>query len=126
MNNYQEPVIVQEFLPNVKNGDKRILLIDGVAEGAVLRVPTVGISANLAKGGVGKPTQLTTKEREICNEVGNFLKKEGIFFAGIDVIDGYLTEINLTSPTGLKMYYDFSQINLATLIWQKIENSFSI
>lgn len=122
LENYKEPVVVQQFLPKVKLGDKRVLIIDGEPLGAFVRIPTKGITSNLAKGGIAESTELNEKELEICNVVGKFLKQEGLFFAGIDLIDNHLTEINLTSPTGLMSYYNFSGNNLAITIWDKIIN----
>ena len=95
--------VAQEFVPGVSEGDKRIVMIDGVAEGAVLRVATRGEArSNFHVGGVGVKTTLSEDDRRICEEVGPFLREHGLYFAGIDVIGGRLTEINVTSPTGMQ------------------------
>ena len=118
----REPVIVQRYLPEVRAGDKRIILVDGVAAGAVLRVPASGEArANLHVGGKAMKTTLTAREQEICNRIGPELSKRGLIFVGIDVIGDYLTEINVTSPTGLQEIGRFDGSNLAGLIWDAIE-----
>lgn len=117
---YKEPIIVQEFLKNIALGDKRVLIIDGEPLGAFTRVPQVGITSNLAKGGRAEEALLSNKELKICEKVGAFLKQHDLFFAGIDIIDEKLTEINLTSPTGIVTYYNISGINLAINIWDKV------
>jgi len=96
--------VIQKFLPEVAQGDKRIILVDGEALGAVNRVP-VGddIRSNMVRGGAAKQTELTAREQEICTRIGPDLKRRGLLFVGIDVIDGHLTEINVTSPTGLRI-----------------------
>jgi glutathione synthase len=99
----REPWVVQKFLPQVVHGDKRIILVDGEAAGAVNRVPAENdIRSNMVRGGAAKPTDLTARELEICRTIGPELKRRGLIFVGIDVIDGFLTEINVTSPTGLR------------------------
>ena len=100
---FREPWVIQKFLPQVAEGDKRIILVDGEALGAVNRVP-VGddIRSNMVRGGAARETELTAREREICARIGPELKRRGLLFVGIDVIDGHLTEINVTSPTGLR------------------------
>src|SRR5207237_9648899 len=98
---WREPFMVQKFLPDVSAGDKRIVLVDGVATGAINRLPKAGeIRSNLAAGGSAQATELTPREQEICATIGPELKRRGLVFVGIDVIAGYLTEINVTSPTG--------------------------
>ena len=114
--------MVQRYEPTVRLGDKRIILIDGEPLGALNRVPAAGDSrSNMHAGGRPEPTVLTTREREICAAIGPTLKREGLLFAGIDVIGGYLTEINVTSPTGLQQIARFDGVNLAEAIWAKIE-----
>ena len=99
----REPWVIQKFLPAVARGDKRIILVDGEAKGVVNRVPTGDdIRSNMVRGGAAKGTELTEKERQICSTIGPELRRRGLLFVGIDVIDGYLTEINVTSPTGIR------------------------
>jgi glutathione synthase len=119
---FREPWVVQRFLPRVANGDKRIILVDGVAAGAVNRVPAGNdIRANLARGASAAATELTPREREICAVIGPELKRRGLLFAGIDVIDGNLTEINVTSPTGIRAIKRLGGPDLAVAIWDAIE-----
>jgi glutathione synthase len=119
---FREPWVVQRFLPQVTNGDKRIILVDGVPAGAVNRVPAENdIRANLARGGAASAAVLTTREREICAVIGPELKRRGLLFAGIDVIDGHLTEINVTSPTGIRAIKRLGGPDLAVTIWDAIE-----
>ena len=119
---FREPWVVQKFLPSVVKGDKRIILVDGEPLGAVNRVP-VGddIRANMVRGGSALKTELTPREREICAHIGPVLKDRGLIFVGIDVIDGYLTEINVTSPTGLRSILRLTGTDLAAAIWDVIE-----
>ncbi|THD60761.1 glutathione synthase [Phenylobacterium sp.] len=118
----REPVIVQKFLPAVTKGDKRILLVDGEPVGAINRVPQRGqIRSNMAVGGTPEPVELTARDREICAEIGPELKSRGLLFVGIDVIGDYLTEINVTSPTGAVALKTFSGIDAADILWQRIE-----
>jgi glutathione synthase len=117
-----EPVILQKFLPSVTKGDKRILLIDGEAVGAINRVPQKGqIRSNLAVGGRAEAVELTARDREICAAIGPELKARGLLFVGIDVIGDYLTEINVTSPTGAVALKTFTGIDAADILWQRIE-----
>jgi glutathione synthase len=119
---FREPWVVQRFLPSVANGDKRIILVDGVAAGAVNRVPAENdIRANLARGATAAAAELTPREREICAVIGPELKRRGLLFAGIDVIDGNLTEINVTSPTGIRAIKRLGGPDLAVAIWDAIE-----
>ena len=119
---FKEPWVVQRFLPQVRDGDKRIILIDGVAAGAVNRVPAPNdIRSNMVRGGAAKATDLTSREREICETIGPELKRRGLVFVGIDVIDGHLTEINVTSPTGLRAIKNLGGPDLAAAIWDAIE-----
>jgi glutathione synthase len=119
---WREPFMVQAFLPDVAKGDKRIVLIDGKAAGGVNRVPKSGeIRSNLAVGGKAAATELTDREREICDALGPELAKRGLLFVGIDVIAGYLTEINVTSPTGIVSIDQFNGSDTPALIWEAIE-----
>ncbi|CUW37876.1 Glutathione synthetase [Magnetospirillum sp. XM-1] len=119
---YREPVMVQRYLPEVRQGDKRIILVDGVAVGAVNRVPAEGEArSNLHVGGTAKPTTLTAREQEICAAIGPTLKERGLIFVGIDVIGDYLTEINVTSPTGIQQIDRFDGVCIEGLIWDAIE-----
>jgi glutathione synthase len=119
---FREPWVIQQFLPAVAKGDKRIILVDGEPLGAVNRVP-VGddIRSNMVRGGSAQETALTPRELEICARIGPELKRRGLIFVGIDVIDGYLTEINVTSPTGLRAIQRLGGPNLAAAIWDVIE-----
>jgi len=120
---WREPHMVQAFLPDVAKGDKRIVLIDGEVAGAINRLPGEGeIRSNLAVGGSAEKSVLTDKEREICAVLGPELKKRGLLFVGIDVIGGtWLTEINVTSPTGIVAISNFDGTDLAGMIWDAIE-----
>jgi glutathione synthase len=119
---FREPWVTQRFLPQVKEGDKRIILVDGKAAGAVNRVPAANdIRSNMVRGGAAMPTDLTAREQEICETIGPDLKRMGLVFVGIDVIDGYLTEINVTSPTGIRAIRRLGGPDLAVSIWDAIE-----
>jgi glutathione synthase len=119
---YREPIMVQRYLPAVREGDKRIILIDGEAMGGVLRVPAAGEArANLHVGGQAKKTDLTKREREICAALGPVLKEQGLIFVGIDVIGDYLTEINVTSPTGIQEINRLDGKHLEVQVWDAIE-----
>jgi len=120
---YREPHMVQAFLPAVAKGDKRIVLIDGEVAGAINRLPGEGeIRSNLAVGGSAEKTELTAREREICDVLGPELKRHGLLFVGIDVIGGeWLTEINVTSPTGIVAIEKFDGTDVAAMIWSAIE-----
>lgn len=121
---FKEPWVIQKFLPNITKGDKRIILIDGVVAGALNRVPAEGdIRANLVRGGAGLPADLTQREQDICARIGDDLKKRGLLFVGIDVIDGWLTEINVTSPTGIRVIKRLGGPDLAVTIWDAIEKN---
>jgi glutathione synthase len=118
----REPWVIQKFLPAVANGDKRIILVDGEAKGAVNRVPASDdIRSNMVRGGAARETELTDREREICARIGPELKRRGLIFVGIDVIDGWLTEINVTSPTGIRAIKRLGGPDLAVAIWDAIE-----
>ena len=120
---YREPHMVQAFLPGVVKGDKRIVLVDGEVAGAVNRIPGEGeIRSNLAVGGTAAQTELTAREQEICAVLGPELKKRGLLFVGIDVIGGeWLTEINVTSPTGIVAIDRFNGTDTGGMIWDAIE-----
>jgi glutathione synthase len=121
-----EPFMVQAFLPQVAEGDKRIVLVDGKVSGAINRIPGQGeIRSNLAAGGTAHPTELTPREREICDALGPELARRGLLFVGIDVIGGYLTEINVTSPTGIVAIDRFNGSDTPGLIWDAIEAKIS-
>jgi glutathione synthase len=118
----REPLVVQKYVPAVREGDKRIILVDGEAMGAINRVPAEGEArSNMHVGGRPEPTTLTAREREICAAIGPELKRRGLIFVGIDVIGGYLTEINVTSPTGLQEIARFDGVHLERAIWDAIE-----
>ena len=117
-----EPLIAQAFLPDVKNGDKRIILVDGSPVGAINRVPKAGeIRSNMHVGGKAEPAKLSQRDREICRAIGPTLKSKGQVFVGIDVIGEYLTEINVTSPTGIQELERFDNVNIAEMIWHAVE-----
>ena len=117
-----EPLIAQAFLPDVKNGDKRIILVDGSPVGAINRVPKAGeIRSNMHVGGKAEPAKLSQRDREICSAIGPTLKSKGQVFVGIDVIGEYLTEINVTSPTGIQELERFDNVNIAEMIWHAVE-----
>jgi glutathione synthase len=119
---FREPWVVQRYLPAVRAGDKRIILVDGVFAGAVNRVPAPDdLRSNMIRGGAAETTQLTDREREICDTIGPELRRRGLLFVGIDVIGGLLTEINVTSPTGLRAIRRLGGPDLAAAIWDAIE-----
>lgn len=120
---YREPLMVQAYLADVRKGDKRIILVDGEAVGALNRVPAPGEArSNLHVGGTPEPADLNEREREICAELGPFLKSRGLIFVGIDIIGDWLTEINVTSPTGIREIKAFGGPDIAALIWDAIES----
>ena len=119
---FREQWVVQKFLPAVRDGDKRIILVDGEFAGAVNRVPAPDdLRSNMVRGGTPKETDLTAREREICKKIGPSLRQRGLLFVGIDVIDGFLTEINVTSPTGIRAVKNVGGPDIAAMIWDKIE-----
>jgi glutathione synthase len=121
-NTFREAWMTQKFLPAVRAGDKRIILVDGEFAGAVNRVPAADdIRSNMVRGGAAKATELTEREREICKRIGPQLRERGLLFVGIDVIDGWLTEINVTSPTGIRAIKNLGGADIAAMIWDKIE-----
>ena len=119
---FREPWVIQRFLPEVKHGDKRIILVDGEFAGAVNRVPAPDdLRSNMVRGGAAHATDLSDREREICATVGPVLRELGLLFVGIDVIDGNLTEINVTSPTGIRAISRLNGPDVAAKIWDTIE-----
>jgi glutathione synthase len=121
-NTFREQWVVQKFLPEIKQGDKRIILVDGEYAGAVNRVPAADdLRSNMVRGGSPKATELTAKERNICATLGPHLRERGLLLVGIDVIDGWLTEINVTSPTGIRAVKNVGGPDIAALVWDKIE-----
>ena len=123
---YREPVIVQRYLPEVRAGDKRIILVDGEPAGAVARIPVKGDArANFHAGGGAQKTELTTRERDICAQIGPALVERGLTFVGIDVIGDYLTEINVTSPTGIQEINRLDGVHVEKLLWDAIERRHS-
>ena len=118
----REPVVAQKFIPAVSKGDKRILLIDGEPVGAINRIPAEGqVRSNLARGGRAAAVELTTRDLELCGIIGPALKARGLLFVGIDVIGDYMTEINVTSPTGAQQLKRFGGADAGALLWDRIE-----
>jgi glutathione synthase len=119
-------VIVQRYIPEVRTGDKRIILVEGEPLGAINRVPAAGEArSNIHVGGRPEKTTLTSREREICEAIGPALRERGLVFVGIDVIGGFLTEINVTSPTGIQEINRFDGVALERNIWDAIESRFA-
>ena len=119
---FREPWVIQRFLPEVKHGDKRIILVDGEFAGAVNRVPAPDdLRSNMVRGGAAQATELSEREREICATLGPALRERGLLFVGIDVIDGNLTEINVPSPTGIRAIARLGGPDVAAKIWDTIE-----
>jgi len=119
---FKEAWVTQRFIAEVKHGDKRIILVDGQFAGAVNRVPAADdLRSNMVRGGAAQATDLTAREREICEALGPALRERGLLFVGIDVIDGYLTEINVTSPTGIRAIARLGGPDIAAQIWDVIE-----
>ena len=119
---FREPFMVQQYRPEVRGGDKRIILVDGEIAGAINRVPAEGETrSNMHVGGTPTPTDITPRDKEICDRLGPHLKKRGLIFTGIDVIGPYLTEINVTSPTGIRQVKAFGGNDVAAMIWDAIE-----
>lgn len=122
LNFSREPIIAQRYLPEVRQGDKRIILIDGKVAGAINRVPAADDNrSNMHAGGRAEPSTLTKREHEICEAIGPDLKRRGLIFTGIDVIGDVMTEINVTSPTGIRQVQRFGGADIASLIWDAIE-----
>jgi glutathione synthase len=119
---FREPWVIQQFLPNVKHGDKRILLVDGEFAGAVNRVPAKGdLRSNMVRGGAPTDSDLTDRERHICERLGPSLREKGLILVGIDVIDGMLTEINVTAPTGIRAIQNLGGPDVAAMVWDVLE-----
>ena len=122
LNTYKLPIIIQKYIKEIKLGDRRIILIDGEYVGSVARIPAKNsIKANFHAGGTAKKTNLVFRDKEICQTIGPFLKKNGLFFAGIDIIGNYLTEINVTSPTGIQEINRLNKTNIEKIFWDKIQ-----
>ena len=120
---FREPFIAQQYLPAVRQGDKRIILVDGVFAGAINRVPAEhDARSNMHAGGRPEATELTAREQEICRRIGPALKERGFLLVGIDVIGDYMTEINVTSPTGIREVKKFGGADIASLLWDAIES----
>jgi glutathione synthase len=119
---FKEPWVIQRFLPEIKHGDKRIILVDGEFAGAVNRVPAPDdLRSNMVRGGAAQATELSKREQAICAALGPALRARGLLFVGIDVIDGHLTEINVTSPTGIRAIARLDGPDVAAMIWDVIE-----
>ena len=119
---FREPWVIQRFLPEIKHGDKRIILVDDEFAGAVNRVPAPDdLRSNMVRGGAAQATELSPREREICERLAPALRARGLLFVGIDVIDGNLTEINVTSPTGIRAIARLGGPDVAARIWDAIE-----
>jgi glutathione synthase len=119
---FREPFMVQRYIPEVRSGDKRIILVDGIVAGAINRVPLAGESrSNMHVGGRPEPANLTPREERICAKLGPELESRGLIFVGVDVIGGYLTEVNVTSPTGIREIKRFGGKDIAAMIWDAIE-----
>lgn len=120
--NFREPLIAQAYLPDVRKGDKRIILVDGEPVGAINRVPAeTDARSNMHVGGRAEHSELTEREKDICERIKPALKERDFIFVGIDVIGDYMTEINVTSPTGIREVKNFSGVDIASLVWDAIE-----
>ena len=120
---YREPFVIQRYLPDVRKGDKRIILVEGEPVGIINRVPAAGEArSNMHVGGRPEPVEMTARDREICAAIGPTLRERGLIFVGIDVIGDYLTEINVTSPTGIREVKRFGGADIAALVWDAIES----
>ena len=120
----REPVMIQAYIPAVRSGDKRVILVNGLAVGAVNRIPEKGeVRSNFHVGGIAGATTLTERDREICEAIGPELRRRGLLFVGIDIIGDYLTEINVTSPTGIREVESLFGVNIASLAWDAIEEN---
>ncbi len=121
-----EPIIVQKYIPDVVNGDKRVILVDGKPIGAINRIPVSGeIRSNMHVGGKARKVSLTPRDKEICQKVKPLMKEKGQLLVGLDIIGGVLTEINLTSPTGVQELERFNRINVAGKIWDALEKRYA-
>ena len=122
INKYKQPIVIQKYLSEIKEGDRRIILIDGEYVGSVARIPKKGsVTANFHTGGSAKKVGLVRRDKKICNILKPFLKKNKLFFAGIDVIGNYLTEINVTSPTGMQEIHRLNGVRLEKFFWDRVE-----
>ncbi len=127
LKSFKEQIIVQQYVPEVKKGDKRIILIDGEIEGAINRIPAKNENrSNMHVGGKPMKTILTKNDELICKKISPFLKKNGLFLVGIDIIGKFITEINVTSPTGLKEINHFNNVNIQEIFWEKLLKKFSL
>ena len=121
-NTSREPIIIQAYLPAIRNGDKRVILVDGTPVGAVNRIPIDGEArSNFHVGGTAAKTSLTSRDLDICTAIGPELRRRGLLFVGIDIIGDYMTEINVTSPTGIREIQRLTSIDIAALTWNAIE-----
>ncbi len=119
---YKQPIVIQKYLKEIKEGDRRIILIDGEYSGSVARIPKKGsVTANFHTGGTAKKVGLVRRDKKICNILKPFLKKNKLFFTGIDVIGNYLTEINITSPTGIQEINKLNGVRLEKFFWDRVE-----
>jgi len=122
INKYKQPIVIQKYLTEIKEGDRRIILIDGEYAGSVARIPKKGsVTANFHTGGTAKKVGLVRRDKKICNILKPFLKKNKLFFTGIDVIGNYLTEINITSPTGIQEINRLNGVRLEKYFWDRVE-----
>ena len=122
-----EPLMIQEYLSDVRNGDKRIILVNGMVVGAINRIPKKGESrSNMHVGGKPEKTTLTSRDKYICNEISQSLKDKGLYFVGIDIIGNYITEINVTSPTGIREIKAHNSIAIEEIFWDFIEKKLSL
>jgi Glutathione synthase/Ribosomal protein S6 modification enzyme (glutaminyl transferase) len=121
LNKYQLPIIIQKYIKEINLGDRRIILIDGEYVGSVARIPAKNsIKANFHAGGAAQQAELVFRDKKICKTLKPFLKKHGLFFAGIDIIGNYLTEINVTSPTGIQEINRLNKVNIEKIFWDKV------
>tara|TARA_Y100000746_G_C15317991_1_gene372491 strand:- start:270 stop:806 length:537 start_codon:yes stop_codon:yes gene_type:complete len=124
-NSLDEPIIAQKYIPEIVEGDRRIILIDGEYVGSVARIPQDNnLKANFHAGGKPHKTDLINRDKEICDALRYDLKKKNLFLVGIDIIGNYLTEINVTSPTGLKQINELNDLKLEKIYWDKLEKKF--
>ena len=123
----EEPLMAQKYIPEIKDGDRRLILIDGEYVGSVARMPMKdSIKANFHAGGTAKKTNLIRRDKEICATLSKTLKENQLFFVGIDIIGDYLTEINVTSPTGIRQINELNDTNLEKIFWDKLETKYNI
>ena len=124
---FEMPIMAQKYIPEIIDGDRRIIFIDGEYVGSVARIPSNGsIKANFHAGGLAKKTELVYRDKEIVNTIGKELKELDLFFVGIDIIGNYLTEINVTSPTGIKQINKLNDVKLEQVFWDKLEAKYKI